>query len=309
MGSVAYREALVLARKVFDHAIAEGFDLKLLDIGGGFPGEDDGPLRFDEIASVISPLLDEIFPKSSGVRIIAEPGRYFCSGSSTLAVIVNSRRRKDLVKDDDDADADDDEPEEEADDDDDEGDEMREGRPMKKSERGLLHSSASAPELAALEERALEQLLDLDYDPDLAEGKDYVDDSTSEECDRDPKATVSDAYEYLYYLSDGVYGSFNNIIFDHAQPKPVLLTRKGETAEERQRNLLLYRTRLFGPTCDSIDVLSAADCLLPELEIGDWLLFPQMGAYTVAAASSFNGFAPPNSTYVMEFDDHEDGEE
>ncbi len=38
---------------------------------------------------------------------------------------------------------------------------------------------------------------------------------------------------------------------------------------------------------------------LPELDIGDWLLFPQMGAYTVAAASSFNGFAPPNSTYIM----------
>jgi hypothetical protein len=34
-----------------------------------------------------------------------------------------------------------------------------------------------------------------------------------------------------------------------------------------------------------------------------------MGAYTVAAASSFNGFAPPNSTYIMEFDDDESDEE
>ena len=31
------------------------------------------------------------------VRIIGEPGRYFCSGSSTLAVVVNSKRKKKLV--------------------------------------------------------------------------------------------------------------------------------------------------------------------------------------------------------------------
>ncbi len=31
------------------------------------------------------------------VRIIGEPGRYFCSGSSTLAVVVNSKRQKKLV--------------------------------------------------------------------------------------------------------------------------------------------------------------------------------------------------------------------
>ncbi len=32
------------------------------------------------------------------MRIIGEPGRYFCSGSSTLAVVVNSKRKKQLVK-------------------------------------------------------------------------------------------------------------------------------------------------------------------------------------------------------------------
>jgi hypothetical protein len=26
--------------------------------------------------------------------------------------------------------------------------------------------------------------------------------------------------EVLYYLSDGIYGSFNNVIFDHAHPNP-----------------------------------------------------------------------------------------
>jgi hypothetical protein len=37
------------------------------------------------------------------------------------------------------------------------------------------------------------------------------------------QAVVSTEHEFLYYLSDGVYGSFNNIIFDHAKPQPVLL--------------------------------------------------------------------------------------
>lgn len=63
-----------------------------------------------------------------------------------------------------------------------------------------------------------------------------------------------------------------------------------------------YKSRLFGPTCDSIDVI--CDCVeLPELDIGDWLLFPQMGAYTIAAASSFNGFSPPQSSYIMSWEE------
>lgn len=31
------------------------------------------------------------------------------------------------------------------------------------------------------------------------------------------------------------------------------------------------------------------DYQLPELQVGDWLLFPSMGAYTLCGASKFNG--------------------
>ncbi len=96
-GTIAYKNALLLAKEVFEFAKSQGVIMTLLDIGGGFPGTDDGQLRFDEIAATVSPLLDELFPKTSGVRIIGEPGRYFCSGSSTLAVVVNSKRKKKLV--------------------------------------------------------------------------------------------------------------------------------------------------------------------------------------------------------------------
>ena len=40
----------------------------------------------------LAPLLDELFPVSSGVRIIAEPGRYYSASAFTLAVNVYSKR-------------------------------------------------------------------------------------------------------------------------------------------------------------------------------------------------------------------------
>jgi len=42
----------------------------------------------------------------------------------------------------------------------------------------------------------------------------------------------------------------------------------------------------------------AKEVMLPELEVGDWLFFNEMGAYTTAAASSFNGFRTTRTFYV-----------
>jgi len=66
----------------------------------------------------------------------------------------------------------------------------------------------------------------------------------------------------------------------------------------RKDNENIQKSSLFGPTCDSIDVV-CKDIDLPELDIGDWLYFLNMGAYTLASASSFNGFKPPNARYLM----------
>jgi diaminopimelate decarboxylase len=130
--------------------------------------------------------------------------------------------------------------------------------------------------------------------------------------------------DFSYYVTDGVYGAFNNIMFDHAVVRPRLLhhsslsTPKGRTRsvslsdiegfqtleydaeasssdDDSQEDL--YTSTIFGPTCDSIDVISRS-VLLPKLSIGDWLYFNNMGAYTMAAASSFNGFTPTEKFYV-----------
>lgn len=47
---------------------------------------------------------------------------------------------------------------------------------------------------------------------------------------------------------------------------------------------------VFGPTCDSLDMI-VKDYPMPLIEVGDWLYFPNMGAYTTAAMTRFNGFS------------------
>jgi len=46
-----------------------------------------------------------------------------------------------------------------------------------------------------------------------------------------------------------------------------------------------------------MDVLSRG-VLLPKMEVGDWMYFQNMGAYTSAAASIFNGFPTTEKFYV-----------
>ncbi|CAN1315270.1 Ornithine decarboxylase, chloroplastic [Linum perenne] len=50
-----------------------------------------------------------------------------------------------------------------------------------------------------------------------------------------------------------------------------------------------YSSTVFGPTCDALDTVFTGR-QLPELKVNDWLVFPNMGAYTAAAGSNFNGF-------------------
>jgi hypothetical protein len=122
--------------------------------------------------------------------------------------------------------------------------------------------------------------------------------------------------DFAYYINDGVYGAFNNIMFDHATVRPrVLRGEHGKTfavtdddgyrmlesnvsdTSDEMKNQSLFASTVFGPTCDSIDVV-ARSVLLPKMKIGDWLYFNNMGAYTMAASSSFNGFVPSEIFYV-----------
>merc|ERR1712070_1246110 len=92
-----------------------------------------------------------------------------------------------------------------------------------------------------------------------------------------------------YYLNDGLYGSFNCVLYDHASvPRPMVL-RSGCALPDQQAPLC--PCTIFGPTCDGFDVITDS-MHMPKLQVGDKLLFPDMGAYTSAASTSFNGFSP-----------------
>jgi ornithine decarboxylase len=45
-----------------------------------------------------------------------------------------------------------------------------------------------------------------------------------------------------------------------------------------------------GPTCDSFDKITLSAELPAELEIGDYLYTENIGAYSTASSTKFNGF-------------------
>jgi ornithine decarboxylase len=222
----SFADAVELASAAFDMSADYGFKFSVLDLGGGFPGEvhtgsttgsasvavDEStpsfqrpPPTFEAIAAALRPALDEHFPASRGVKLMAEPGRYYVHASHTLATQVIGRK--------------------------------------------VLNSEKNA------------------------------------------------GHRFKYYINDGIYGSFNCLLYDHAHVTPHVLPggSDGRAAPEPEYCL----SSLWGPTCDGLDcVMNEAQ--LPELQVGDWLYWEQMGAYTVAAASSFNGFSPPKPRYVYD---------
>lgn len=91
-----------------------------------------------------------------------------------------------------------------------------------------------------------------------------------------------------YFIDDGLYGSFSGKVFDHTD-FPLFTERDGMDVSRQ--------CVVAGPTCDSTDIVSN-DQWLPELEIGDLILVPSMGAYAGASASPFNGLPVAKSVAI-----------
>ena len=91
-----------------------------------------------------------------------------------------------------------------------------------------------------------------------------------------------------YYINDGVYHTYSGVIFDHCK-YPIRPFKKGAT----------QICSVFGPTCDALDVVSMAENL-PDLERGDFVYSENIGAYSHASATHFNGFPPAQVVHVNE---------
>ena len=114
---------------------------------------------------------------------------------------------------------------------------------------------------------------------------------------------------YMLYLNDGVYGNFSSIMFDHQHPIPrVLKAGKdvysiGDGSGHRDDAYVSGKRPIeysvWGPTCDGIDCISESWTNSHTLDVGDWLYFEDMGAYTKCSATKFNGFTDSHDTIYV----------
>lgn len=105
-----------------------------------------------------------------------------------------------------------------------------------------------------------------------------------------------DGKGYMVYVNDGVYGNFSSIMFDHQHPVGKILRRAGQTMYDTPAANPCcsgegVEYSVWGPTCDGIDRISESTRFHSILDVGDWLYFEDMGAYTKCSATQFNGFS------------------
>jgi ornithine decarboxylase len=89
-----------------------------------------------------------------------------------------------------------------------------------------------------------------------------------------------------YYIDDSVYHTFSGLIFDHC-PYHFKAMKRGQAEI----------SAVFGQTCDGLDTISRAEDL-PDLDIGDFVYSENIGAYSNASATWFNGFPPAKVVHV-----------
>jgi ornithine decarboxylase len=83
----------------------------------------------------------------------------------------------------------------------------------------------------------------------------------------------------FYYINDGVYQTFSGVVYDHWIPNFRSFQAGGTEV-----------CAVVGPTCDSFDKISLSEQLPADLQIGDYLYTENIGAYSIASSTRFNGF-------------------
>jgi ornithine decarboxylase len=86
------------------------------------------------------------------------------------------------------------------------------------------------------------------------------------------------------YINDGIYGSLSEMAVVKMQLPVRLIRLHGEPSRETRE------FTVYGPTCDSVDVLPNRFRLPVDVREDDWIEIGQLGAYSNAVATRFNGF-------------------
>lgn len=97
-----------------------------------------------------------------------------------------------------------------------------------------------------------------------------------------------------YHIDDGIYHTFSAVMYDHFKPS-LQAIKDGKKKE----------CSVFGPTCDGLDELSknqnihnTSRIYLPKLEEGDLIFQENMGAYSNASSTSFNGMPAAKIVHI-----------
>lgn len=267
-----FGDAVERAAAVFKLAERAGRPMSVLDVGGGFPGVDaPGTPSFAQMAHSLREALAKHFPPSCGVKLIAEPGRFFACSTHTLAASIIGRKYF----------------------------APKQQQPPKSPGMGTLQAPQTqhGPAVDATDASA-------SAGGAAAAGNAHLAQSVA--------AAGAEGGRVMYYINDGLYGSFNCVLYDHAAPavdvlptpevRQLLLDAEHHHHQHQQPPSL--PCSVWGPTCDGIDCVIADAKLPSSLPVGGWLFFPDMGAYTSCAGSNFNGMALPDVAYLQARGEH-----
>ncbi|KAE8411494.1 pyridoxal-dependent decarboxylase [Aspergillus pseudocaelatus] len=92
----------------------------------------------------------------------------------------------------------------------------------------------------------------------------------------------------MLYQNDGLYGNFMNCLMEKEIFHPILIPDHGSLGDREDGP---HRYTIWGPTCDGCDYVVRDTTLRCEAKVRDWLMYKNMGAYTNATATRFNGFS------------------
>jgi len=87
------------------------------------------------------------------------------------------------------------------------------------------------------------------------------------------------------FINDGVYGGLMESMQAPELQPPFRVIRQGDANESETKPW-----KVFGPTCDPLDVLPELLDLPVDLQEGDFIEFGTLGAYGLATATRFNGY-------------------
>ena len=89
----------------------------------------------------------------------------------------------------------------------------------------------------------------------------------------------------MLYVNYGIYGSLSETVHGKADFAVRQVRPGGGAATSNE-----VQFTVFGPTCDANDMLPFTWILPDDVREGDWIEVSQVGAYSNALATRFNGF-------------------